>query len=201
MVPILDFWYEFASTYSYPAAMTIADRAKAAGVDLRWNPFLLGPLFRDQQGLADSPFNSHAEKGRYMWRDMERNCAALGLPFRRPSVFPRKTVLAARAALAAGPDIAAVSRKIFAANFADDRDIADPALLAELLGEAGAAILERAGHETIRTALRRQTEHAGRLGLFGSPSFTTQDGELFWGNDRIDQALAWAVSAAQKAPA
>ena len=68
-MPTLDFWYEFASTYSYPAAMRIEAAANAAGVDIRWRPFLLGPIFK-AYGWTDSPFNIFAAKGRYMWRDL-----------------------------------------------------------------------------------------------------------------------------------
>ena len=63
--PILDFWFEFASTYSYPAAMRIAAVTRDAGIALRWRPFLLGPIFATQ-GLTTSPFNVHAAKGSYM---------------------------------------------------------------------------------------------------------------------------------------
>ena len=65
----LEFWYEFGSTYSYPAAMRIETLAKEAGVEVRWRPFLLGPIFQTQ-GWNDSPFNIFAAKGRYMWRDL-----------------------------------------------------------------------------------------------------------------------------------
>ena len=61
----VEFWYEFASTYSYPAAMRIEALAEAAGIALRWRPFLLGPILKEQ-GLNDSPFNIFAAKGRYM---------------------------------------------------------------------------------------------------------------------------------------
>jgi 2-hydroxychromene-2-carboxylate isomerase len=93
----VDFWYEFASTYSYPAAMRIGTLAAERGVTVAWRPFLLGPLFAEQ-GWRDSPFNIYPAKGRYMWRDMERICGALGLPLRRPDPFPQNSLLAARRA-------------------------------------------------------------------------------------------------------
>ena len=96
--PVLEFWYEFASTYSYLAAMRIEGRAEAAGVEVRWRPFLLGPIFA-AQGWTTSPFNLYPAKGRYMWRDMEREAARLGLPCRRPDPFPQNTLVAARVAL------------------------------------------------------------------------------------------------------
>src|SRR5215207_5334269 len=96
--PVLEFWYEFASTYSYLAAMRIEPLAEAAGVDIRWRPFLLGPIFA-AQGWTSSPFNLFPAKGRYMWRDMERQAAALGLPFNKPDPFPQNGLIAARVAL------------------------------------------------------------------------------------------------------
>lgn len=94
----LDFFYEFASTYSYIAAMRLAPVAKTAGVTVRWRPFLLGPIFK-AQGWDTSPFNLYPAKGRYMVRDCERQCAALGLAFRLPDPFPQSTLMAARVAL------------------------------------------------------------------------------------------------------
>jgi 2-hydroxychromene-2-carboxylate isomerase len=97
--PASEFWYEFASTYSYPAAMRIERLASAAGVAVRWRPFLLGPIFKTY-GWNDSPFNIFAAKGRYMWRDLERICAADGLPLKLPPVsFPQNGLKAARLAL------------------------------------------------------------------------------------------------------
>src|SRR4249920_2282133 len=100
MLPILDFFYEFASTYSYIAAMRIAGLAETAAVTLRWRPFLLGPIFK-AQGWDTSPFNLYPAKGRYMVRDCERQCAALRLPFRLPEPFPASSLLASRVALVA----------------------------------------------------------------------------------------------------
>src|SRR5499426_3594357 len=97
-VPTLDFWFDFASTYSYPAAMRIASLARDAGVAVRFRPFLLGPIFK-AQGWTTSPFNIYPAKGRYMWRDLERLCAGLDLRFRQPDPFPQFALLAARVAL------------------------------------------------------------------------------------------------------
>src|SRR4028119_111925 len=59
--PILEFWYEFASTYSYLAALRIEAMADEAGVALVWRPFLLGPIF-SAQGRSSSPFNLYPAK-------------------------------------------------------------------------------------------------------------------------------------------
>jgi len=190
----LQFWFEFASTYSYVAAFRVERVAGAAGVTVDWKPFLLGPIFRDQ-GWNDSPFNVYPAKGRYMWRDMERLCAAEGLPLKRPSQFPRNGLIAARVATLeeAAPWRAEFARRIYAANFGDDRDIGDPVLVGSVLGSLGlpaAEILEAAHIRENKERLRLQTEEAVRLGIFGAPTFIV-DGELFWGNDRLEQAVAW----------
>lgn len=100
----IEFWYEFGSTYSYPAAMRIERLADDASATLRWRPFLLGPILK-QQGLNDSPFNIFAIKGRYMWRDLERICQADGLALALPPVrFPQNGLKAARLALIGEPE-------------------------------------------------------------------------------------------------
>ena len=194
MEPTLDFWFEFGSTYSYPAALRIAEVARGAGVRVSWRPFLLGPIF-GAQGWNDSPFNIYPVKGHYMWRDLERICARLRVPFRRPSQFPRNGLLAARVACmgAAEPWMPDFVRGVYRANFAEDRDIAEPAIVAEILaalGVAAAEVLERAQGAASKQQLRAQTDEAIRLGIFGAPTFVV-GGELFWGNDRLEDALAW----------
>lgn len=192
----LEFWYEFASTYSYLSVMRIEKVAAAAKVELAWRPFLLGPIFR-AQGWNDSPFNLYPAKGRYMWRDLERLAAGYGLPWRRPSAFPRNGLLAARIAFAAEPEgwCPDWTRAVFTAEFAHDRDIGDGAVLAgllETLGRDPGAVLARAESGENKAGLRAQTERAQALGLFGAPSFVVE-GELYWGNDRLGDAIAKAA--------
>jgi 2-hydroxychromene-2-carboxylate isomerase len=198
----MEFWFEFASTYSYPAAMRVEAAAAAAGVPLVWKPFLLGPIF-GAQGWNDSPFNIYPVKGRYMWRDLERLCARYELPLRRPTVFPRNGLLAARvASVGAGePWGPAFVRAVYHANFAEDAEISDPAVVGRLLaalGQPADAVLLRAGSPETKERLRLQTDEAIAAGIFGAPSFRVGD-ELFWGNDRLEDALAWARSLAPRA--
>src|ERR671938_215080 len=108
----MQFWFDFASTYSYVAALRVGEMCRRAGVELEYRPFLLGPIFNELLGIKDSPFNVQPVRGRYMWRDLERLCEKHGLPWRRPSVFPRHSVLPARVACAAGPSIGAVTQAI-----------------------------------------------------------------------------------------
>ena len=195
--PVLEFWYEFASTYSYLAAMRIEELASVAGVEVRWRPFLLGPIFA-AQGWSSSPFNLYPAKGRYMWRDMEREGARFGVPVRRPDPFPQNGLVAARVALygADHPWGPTFTRAVFAREFGEGRSIAEPAAVAEVLASLGLdsdAILKAASGEANKTRLKAVTEEARSRGVFGAPTFFTDDGEMFWGNDRTEQAIAWAA--------
>lgn len=196
MATPIEFWFEFASTYSYPGACRIEAVTRAANIEVLWKPFLLGPIFAEQ-GFEDSPFNLQPLKGRYMWRDLERLCEGYGFPFRKPSAFPRNGLLAARAACAGDgqvwlPDFV---RAVYTANFADDRDIADASVIADCLTGCGVDagdILERASSSVVKAQLRANTDAARERGIFGAPSFVV-GGELFWGNDRLGDAVSFAL--------
>ena len=117
---MLDFWFDFASTYSYPAGSGSGRWPQGAG-EVRFRPFLLGPIFK-AQGWETSPFNLYEAKGRNMWRDLERLCADLDLPFKRPEPFPQNSLLAARVALVGltqgwGEDF---SVAVYTAQFVED---------------------------------------------------------------------------------
>jgi len=195
--PVLEFWFEFASTYSYLSALRIEAEAAVAEVEVRWRPFLLGPIFA-AQGWTTSPFNLYPGKGRYMWRDMEREAARLGLACYRPDPFPQNGLVAARVALL-GADkgwTPAFAKAVYISEFAEGKNIADAALIAGLLdrlGLDGAATVREAQAEPNKTRLKAIGEEARSRGVFGAPTFFTEDGEMFWGNDRLDQALAWAT--------
>ena len=190
--PVLQFWFEFASTYSYLSVMRIGEMADRAGVEVDWRPFWLGPIFK-AQGWETSPFNLYPVKGAYMWRDMERFCAERSLPLCRPDPFPQNSILAARTALLAlkAPQGKAFCRAVYAAEFGEGRGINDPDLLRGLLEQSGlaAGLVDEAGSEPAKQALRDSVAGAMQLGIFGAPSFIA-DGELFWGDDRLEMALA-----------
>lgn len=195
--PRLEFWYEFASTYSYLSAMRMEALAAGAGVEIVWKPLLLGPIFRTQ-GWDTSPFNIYPAKGRYMVRDMERLAADRGLPFKLPQPFPQNSLHAARLAmigLAEGWGVT-FTRAVYEAEFAGGADIGDKRVLTGLLTRLGLdaeALIARSETPETKQRLRQQTEEAQELGIFGAPTFLTR-GELFWGDDRLEQALAAAAA-------
>jgi 2-hydroxychromene-2-carboxylate isomerase len=167
-------------------------------VSVSWRAFLLGPIFAEQ-GWEDSPFNLYPAKGQYMWRDLERICETQGVPFRRPSEFPRSGLLAARVAsrFSGSAWLPGFVRTVYRANFAEDLEISSEATIARCLaaasGEEPAALIAEAQSPAAKALLRARTEEAARLGIFGAPSFLV-GGELFWGNDRLEDALSWAVT-------
>jgi len=190
----VEFWYEFGSTYSYLAAERVEGVARVMGVDVQWRPFLLGPIF-GAQGWTSSPFNLFPIKGTNMWRDVERIAAKYHLAWTRPTTLPRNGLPASRVALIGAEEgwIANFSRAVFRANFVEDRDIGDPAIIADIVAKLGLdpSVMARANTPENKARLKAQTDTAIALGIYGAPSFTV-DKELFWGHDRMEQAFQWA---------
>lgn len=194
--PVIEFWFDFGSNYSYLSAMRIEDAARRLDVRIVWKPFLLGPIFR-ALGMENSPFVLQKEKGAYVWQDMVRLCRKFGLQWTKPTVFPRAGVLAARIALLGAEEtwIGAFCRNVMERNFVHDRDINESDSMAEVLtglGLPAAALLARAQSEPVKMHLREQTERARARGIFGAPTFFVGD-DMFWGNDRLDDALTFAA--------
>ncbi len=191
----LEIWFEFGSTYSY---LTVS-RAKALlnekGVPFEWKPFLLGPIFKSK-GWDTSPFVLDPIKGAYMWRDMKRRADVYGLPFVRPDIFPMHSLAAARlmTAALAEPWCGTFARAVFAAQFARGEDISDPTVLRHALTTCGVdpeQWFAKAQSSPVKDELRARTEEAQDIGIFGAPTFRVGD-ELFWGDDRLDDAMNWA---------
>jgi 2-hydroxychromene-2-carboxylate isomerase len=191
-MPKLEFWYDFASTYSYLSAMRIEAMAAGAEIEIVYRPFLLGPIFK-AYGWTTSPFRILHQKGNYMVRDITRTADDRGIMFQMPEMFPANSLRATRIALVAEEQgcIRHFTRAVFEAEFAQRQDISDVALLTSIAGKLDVD-MARSSDQVIKERLRAQTERASSLGIFGAPTFITDCGELFWGDDRLEQALAWA---------
>ena len=191
---IIEFWFDFGSNYSYLSMMRIRRAAAAANLRLELKPFMLGPIFKSL-GWETSPFVLQKLKGDYVWHDMRRQCVKYGLRWQRPSVFPRNALLAARIALQGEGTcwLEDFCEQVMLANFADDRDVGDEAVLAGILAGLGAdsaEIIAAAKTDACKAALRARTADAQARGIFGAPMFFVGD-EMFSGNDRLEDAIAY----------
>jgi len=192
----LEFWYEFASPYSYIAAERIERLAvQAGGVAVSWRPFVIGPILRLRPHNPSPTQDAPPAQKQYRRRDVERICAREGIVLNWPTTYPRNGLLAARVAqIADQPWRAAFSRAVYRANFVEDREISDPAVIAGILEEMrhdASQYLVEAQSPANKAALAAAVEEAIAKGIFGAPSFVI-DGELFWGNDRLERAIEWA---------
>ncbi len=193
----LEIWFEFASTYSYLTVSRAQKLLQEAEVPFVWRPFLLGPIFKDR-GMDTSPFVLDPVKGAYMWRDMERQCEKYGLPFEQPTIFPANGLKAARVMTAAQDEVwcGQFARAVFTAQFAHRTDISDDKILSDALTSCDVQPeywLEKAKQHETKLKLRNATDEARAAGIFGAPTFRVGR-EIFWGNDRLEDALAYAAA-------
>jgi len=195
-LPSLEFWYEFGSNYSYLSAMRIDALAEYYGVQIIWKPFLLGPIFKSF-GWMSSPFVLQKEKGAYTWQDMARQCEKYNLPWKKPTGFPRSALLPMRVAMLGSdqPWLGNYNKRMMQINFVEDRDIDEPEVVSAVLSELklpAATIIADAQSEANKLRLRAQTDDARQRGIFGAPTFFVGT-EMFWGNDRLEDALLFAA--------
>jgi len=197
-------WFDFASTYTYPTVMRMPKLAAAHGIEIVWRPFLLGAIFQ-AQGWQDSPFNIYPVKGRYMWRDLTRLCQWYDIPFHKPTGFPRNGLLPSRIICAnpGAPWLTDFIQAVFTANFVHDQDISQQDVIAPILQKLSLdsdAILTQTQAPEVKNALRLQTEEAIKREIFGAPTITVGNAErgyeVFWGNDRVEHAIAWYLDPA-----
>jgi 2-hydroxychromene-2-carboxylate isomerase len=195
----LDFYFFIGSTYSHLAVHRAEARAREAGVELVWRPFSVRTLMREQN---NSPFAGKPVKMRYMWRDLERRAARFGVPFDGIPPYPiDPDERANRVAMLAADEgwCPAFVRAAYRRWFLDKQDPGDPAVLRSVLeglGQSAERCLAAADGDAVRDAYRAQTDRARELGLFGSPTFVAGR-ELFWGDDRLDDALDWVCAGAR----
>jgi 2-hydroxychromene-2-carboxylate isomerase len=197
----LEAFWDFSSPFAYLGMTQAATVAARHGARLTSRPILLGGLFRSL-GTPDVPLATWSEaKQRYTNTDLYRWAEYWGVPFKFPSRFPVHSLAAMRTYLALPAAARGAYRDAtFRAYWADDRDISDPAVLADLArgaiagvtaggADAHARALEqtmaRVTSDAVKAELRAATEEAARRGVFGVPTWIV-DGELFWGQDRLE---------------
>lgn len=189
----IDFWFSVGSTYSYLTVSRLAQVEAAQGVRFRWRPFSVRSIM---QAMNNIPFATKPAKLAYMWRDVERRAALYGLPIRMPVPYPLKEFdLANRVAVLGETEgwCADYARATYRRWFADGKEAGSEPNVSESLAEIGQdplRVIAQARSDETGQRYAAATEEARRLGIFGSPTFVAR-GELFWGDDRLDDAIAW----------
>jgi len=199
----LTFWFEYASTYTWLTVARIDALARQRGVPVEWRPFLLSAILK-QRGHLDGPF-AEPVKARYMWRDLERRAARHGIAYRKPSVYPPNTLLTARIGTLAALQgwCEPFTREVFRLHWTEDVSLGTEDNLRRALqavGKSPEQVLPAAQTDGNKQLLRAATDEAEALGVFGSPTFTVGE-EVFWGDDRLDDALDFAAAGATAARA
>lgn len=190
----IDFFFFVGSTYSYLSVMRIGAMAENAGVTVRWRPFNVREIMLEMENI---PFADKPAKFQYMWRDIERRAKRFGLKWTKQPPYPIDPDLLANriAAIAAGEGwVVEFTRAAYDKWFHEGVRIGYAEELEDILvliGRDPEDIITRAEGFEGGEALDAATEEARRLGIFGAPTFIV-DGEVFWGDDRLEDALAWA---------
>ncbi|MCC2638962.1 MAG: 2-hydroxychromene-2-carboxylate isomerase family protein glutathione-dependent [Moraxellaceae bacterium] len=173
----VEFFFDVVSPYSYFAALQIGRLENLAPVE--WRPFLIGGVFKLSGNTMPA---ANPAKGQYMFKDLQRLADYLGTPHKFPGTFPANSLTAMRALTAADPaQVPTLALKLFKAYWAEDRNISDPAVLVDLLGEE---LVAKASDEAVKEKLKAVTEEAATRGAFGAPTFFVGD-DMYFGEDRI----------------
>ncbi len=182
---ILDVWFDYSCPYAYLASTQVETLAARTSAELRYQPMLLGGVFRANGTPQNLSEVLGPQKARHNLADMQRWAARFGVPLTMPSGHPRRTVEALRATLLSGID-PRVIHAFYRAYWVEGRDIGDRAVVADVLEPLGhGAVLGRLDEPAVKDDLRARTDRAIELGIFGAPSFVV-DGAMFWGQDRLD---------------
>jgi len=192
----LEFFFDLSSPFAYLASTQVRSVAARTGARLTLRPLLLGGLFKSI-GTPEVPlFQMAQQKQVYVGRDLQRWAEHWKVPFRFPSVFPIRSLAPLRAWMAAPADLQApLLDALYRAAWGEDRDIASPSVLAEVLAAAGcdaAGVLARSQSDEVKNALKEATVLAEQRGVFGVPTFVVRQSEndagtLLWGQDRLSE--------------
>jgi 2-hydroxychromene-2-carboxylate isomerase len=183
----LDFWFDYSCPYAYLGSAQVEALAERTGALLTWKPMLLGGVFA-ANGTPQKLFATLSpQKAAHNARDLERWAELFGVPLRMPDGHPLRTVEALRATLACGVDPRVV-HGFYRAYWVEGRSPSDEATMREVLAAAGQdapAVLSRTGDAVVKDDLRRRTDEAIALGIFGAPSYVVDGARMYWGQDRM----------------
>ena len=191
----IDFWVSIGSTYSFLSVMRLAEVEAESGVSFRFRPFSTRAIMIEMDNI---PFATKPIKARYMWRDIERRAARYGLEAHIPAPYPLEEFDRANRIAVLGQRegwcrdyVTAAYRHWFQNGEPAGGDKNARASLREI-GQDPDRVLRDADTPEIETAYLKCTDDARALGIFGAPTFIV-GGELFWGDDRLEDAVEWCL--------
>ena len=192
--PSIDFWFTTGSTYTYLTVMRLDEIERESDISLVWRPFHLRAILDEMKYV---PFADKPAKSAHMWRDIKRRAAMYGIPVQVPAPYPAKhNIVANQVAIVGmqegwGPRFV---REAYRRWFQLGQETGGEPNVSESLrsiGQEPTRVLALAESEACRARLAAETDAAKALGIFGSPTFLV-DGELFWGDDRLGDAISWS---------
>ena len=196
----IEFWFEFGSNYSYLGVMRIGTGPPGAASRSSGSRFSLAPSSAASAGKLRP--SSCRGQGDYVWRDMARLYRKYGLIWRQPSVFPRTAVLALRVALvgAEKPWMNEFCQRIMRLNFALDQDIGSEAAVKDVLRQLACPPTPSSPRpEQKPNKLRLRGEPRRPRPAVSSGADVLRRRQMFWGNDRLDDALDFAAGSRERA--
>lgn len=184
----LEFFFDFASPYSYIASHQIEAVAEKHGTELVWQPFVLGGVF---QAIGANAPRDNKPKGEYLLQDLEDLTALYGIPYKQRTEFIIRSILPLRATLQIpqGQERARAVHALYKGSWAEDQDMSKAEVVVGLLTDAGfdgAALVEGTQQPAVKDELRKNTEDIVSRGGFGAPTYFVDDSKMFWGHDRLD---------------
>jgi 2-hydroxychromene-2-carboxylate isomerase len=183
----VDFYFDFLSPFAYLAHKKLPTFAKDLGIEWEMKPVVFAALLNQwgHKGPAEIP-----PKRVYVFSQCMRFARREGIPFTLPKYHPFNPITALRMALkeVSGKDQLPVIDALWDASWGQGRDLADKGELVSVLNEAklpGEALLNKTNDASVKEVLKNNTTEAISLGIFGVPTFITEDKTLFWGLDAM----------------
>ena len=189
----LDFYCFLGSTYTYLAVNRAEEVAGHENITLRWRPFSVRSIMLEQN---NRPFIGKPVKLSYMWRDIERRAHRYGIPFKSIPNYPNDAEeLANRVATLAALEgwCPQFAKAAYAAWFIENKDPGKVEYLSDVLRGMNRdpdKVIAGANSQEVRDKYAAETELARSMGIFGSPTFVCGS-EIFWGDDRLEDAIDW----------
>jgi 2-hydroxychromene-2-carboxylate isomerase len=198
----IDCWITLGSTYSYLTVIRLPEVERSAEIAIQFRPFNLGAIFKD---LGCFPFPPKSPKTAYMWQDMQRRADMYGISINLPVPYPAKnSALANTVALIGmregwGRDFIVSSYREWFENGLEPGSDLNLAASLKAAGQDADRLIALAAGDQGQSWLKQETDVARALGVFGSPTFTVGE-QLFWGDDRLEDAASWARLARVERP-